>query len=325
MFSFCLLASLSSESVVFATGARPEAARLQEEGTPTKIESMRWQSYRWVLVSAVSVGVPRAQTPLTHRDEADPGYSVGVGTFSAGRVKLHTVRGVKIGDRFSTGVGTGFYFSHRESLLIVLFYVGFEGTRPYRREYGALFFDIGAGIGMTGDVGGHAGWMCRLPSACGSDASRRSRATVCHSPPIRASLLSRSGTDRGQRGVLTEPFSDRSAGIGCGAGRCIGSGEGASRCRYDRSPVRSPRETSRKDDRLTAVLYGRLFSSARQWDAGGCGISNVAGSQARPFVPATAAYSHAVRYWVRPLAGSPFCRPPEVTRREFVRGTLPLL
>ncbi len=56
------------------------------------------------VAAVMSVSVANAQVPVKYQGEVDLGYSIGVGTIELGRVNLHTVHSVKIGNYFSTGI-----------------------------------------------------------------------------------------------------------------------------------------------------------------------------------------------------------------------------
>lgn len=58
------------------------------------------------VVLALSTLVAGAQeVSVKYQPEVELGYSVGTGTFATGRVNLHTVQGVRVGQYFSAGVG----------------------------------------------------------------------------------------------------------------------------------------------------------------------------------------------------------------------------
>lgn len=102
-----------------------------------------------------------AQTPVKYHGEVDLGYSIGVGTFSTGRVNLHTIQGVQIGRYFSTGVGLGLDYYHEfydSGELAIPIYLNMKGYLPVSEKVAPYFsFDIGAGIGATSGISGMSG------------------------------------------------------------------------------------------------------------------------------------------------------------------------
>ena len=92
-----------------------------------------------------------AQTPIKYQGEVDLGCSLGVGVLSSGRVNIHTIQGIKVGDYFSTGVGFGAdYYISGQDMTIPLF-LNFKGYIPTKSKvtpYASL--DLGTGIGVAG-------------------------------------------------------------------------------------------------------------------------------------------------------------------------------
>ncbi len=64
------------------------------------------------VAAMMSVSVANAQVPVKYQGEVDLGYSIGVGTFSTGRVNVHTIQGARIGEYFSVGLGLGLDYYH---------------------------------------------------------------------------------------------------------------------------------------------------------------------------------------------------------------------
>ena len=106
----------------------------------------------FILLAAVCVASSAmAQAPVKYQGEFDLGYSFGVGTLSSGRVNVHTIQGIKVGDYFSTGVGIGAdYYISGQDMTIPLF-LNFKGYIPTKSKvtpYASL--DLGTGIGVAG-------------------------------------------------------------------------------------------------------------------------------------------------------------------------------
>lgn len=94
------------------------------------------------------------------------GYSVGVGTFSTGRVNLHTVQGAKIGDYFSAGLGIGLDYYHDlysdvgNGELFVPIFLNMKGYIPVTEKLSPFVsLDLGYGIGATEGVSGSGGFL----------------------------------------------------------------------------------------------------------------------------------------------------------------------
>lgn len=105
-----------------------------------------------LLIAAVcAVSAAFAQAPVKYQGEVDWGYSFGVGTLASGRVNVHTIQGIKVGDYFSTGIGLGAdYYISDEDMTIPLF-LNFKGYIPTKSKvtpYASL--DLGTGIGVAG-------------------------------------------------------------------------------------------------------------------------------------------------------------------------------
>lgn len=104
-----------------------------------------------------------AQTPTKYQGEVDLGYSVGVGTFSTGRVNLHTVQGVKIADYFSAGLGLGLDYYHEfydKGELFIPIYANMKGYIPVSEKLSPFIsLDLGYGLGATAGVSGCGGFL----------------------------------------------------------------------------------------------------------------------------------------------------------------------
>lgn len=110
------------------------------------------------LLAIMAIFSSNAQTNIKYNGEINLGYGIGVGDFSAGRVNLHTIQGVKIGDYFSTGVGVGFDYYHEGDELIVPIYLNLKGYYPINEKVSPFVsFDLGYGIGATDDLSGLGG------------------------------------------------------------------------------------------------------------------------------------------------------------------------
>ncbi len=125
------------------------------------------------VAAMMSVSIANAQVPVKYQGEVDLGYSIGVGTIELGRVNLHTVHGVKIGNYFSTGIGLGLDYYHdidkymrddwSKGELILPIYLDLTGYVPASDNVSLLAsFDIGAGIGVTEGVSGYSGLYLTL-------------------------------------------------------------------------------------------------------------------------------------------------------------------
>ena len=106
----------------------------------------------FILLAAVCIALSAsAQAPVKYQGEVDLGYSFGVGTLASGRVNVHTIQGIKVGDYFSTGVGIGAdYYISGQDMTIPLF-LNFKGYIPTNSKvtpYASL--DLGTGIGVAG-------------------------------------------------------------------------------------------------------------------------------------------------------------------------------
>lgn len=112
-------------------------------------------------VAVMAMGSASAQTPVKYHGEVDLGYSIGVGTFSTGRVNLHTVQGVRIGRHFSTGVGVGLDYYHELEELFIPIYLNMKGYLPVSEKVSPYFsLDIGAGVGASSGASGLSGLYC---------------------------------------------------------------------------------------------------------------------------------------------------------------------
>ncbi len=102
-----------------------------------------------------------AQTPIKYQGEVDLGYSLGVGTFATGRINVHTIQGVKVGNYFSAGVGVGADLYHEGGMDVMIpIYLNLKGYLPTKSKVTPYAsFDIGAGIGASEYVKGVSGML----------------------------------------------------------------------------------------------------------------------------------------------------------------------
>ena len=102
-----------------------------------------------------------AQTPIKYQGEVDLGYSVGVGTFAAGRINVHTIHGAKFGDYFSAGIGVGADLYHEvEMEVMVPVFLNVKSYLPTNTKVTPFAsFDIGAGIGASANIKGISGML----------------------------------------------------------------------------------------------------------------------------------------------------------------------
>ena len=116
------------------------------------------------VAAMMSVNVANAQVPVKYQGEVDLGYSIGVGTFATGRVNLHTIQGVRVGEYFSTGLGLGLDYYHElyeQGELAIPIYLNLKGYLPVSEKVSPYFsFDIGVGVGATEGVSGLSGMYC---------------------------------------------------------------------------------------------------------------------------------------------------------------------
>ncbi len=116
------------------------------------------------VAAVMSVSVANAQVPVKYQGEVDFGYSIGVGTFSTGRVNVHTIQGARIGEYFSAGLGLGLDYYHEfyeQGELAIPIYLNLKGYLPVSEKVSPYFsFDIGVGIGATEGVSGLSGLYC---------------------------------------------------------------------------------------------------------------------------------------------------------------------
>ncbi|MBJ2161540.1 MAG: hypothetical protein JFR39_05535 [Muribaculaceae bacterium] len=115
------------------------------------------------VVLALSTLVAGAQeVSVKYQPEVELGYSVGTGTFATGRVNLHTVQGVRVGQYFSAGVGLGLDFYHDLSESCEIFIpitLNVKGHLPVNADVTPfLSLDLGYGIGATEGVSGSGGF-----------------------------------------------------------------------------------------------------------------------------------------------------------------------
>lgn len=116
----------------------------------------------FVMVLCFTCGMS-GQVVAKYQGEVDFGYSVGVGTFSTGRVNLHTVQGAKIGDYFSAGLGLGLDYYHElydKGELFVPIFLNMKGHIPVTQKLSPFVsLDLGYGIGATAGVTGCGGFL----------------------------------------------------------------------------------------------------------------------------------------------------------------------
>ena len=111
-----------------------------------------------ILVAILSLfaGVAGAKGLVSYQGEIDLGYSTGLEELSQESVNLHTIQGIKVGDYFSTGIGTGidFYYSYDDtSEAMVPLYLNVKGYLPFGdRVSGFISCDAGWAVGVTDDI-----------------------------------------------------------------------------------------------------------------------------------------------------------------------------
>ncbi len=117
-----------------------------------------------VAIATMSVFTVNAQSKVKYQGEVDLGYSIRVGEIGAGRLNLHTIQGVKIGEYFSTGVGVGLdyyvnlYEGDGNSDLMMPIFLNIKGYMPVSEQtslYASM--DMGVGVGLTSGVSGMSG------------------------------------------------------------------------------------------------------------------------------------------------------------------------
>lgn len=119
-----------------------------------------------VILFILMAGAVNAQSILKggkvrYQGEVDLGYSIGVGTFGAGRINLHTIQGAKFGRYFSAGLGLGLDYYHSGSHLILPAYLNLKGYYPVSPKVSPyLSFDIGVGVGISSALSGLSGVYC---------------------------------------------------------------------------------------------------------------------------------------------------------------------
>jgi hypothetical protein len=110
-----------------------------------------------------SRSIGSAKTQVAYHGEVDLGYSIGVGNFSAGRINLHTIQGVQVGEYFSAGVGIGldYYHDGDGGNLIMPIYLNVKGYLPVNNTVSPyLSLDLGEGICLSEDIKGFSGLYC---------------------------------------------------------------------------------------------------------------------------------------------------------------------
>lgn len=118
-----------------------------------------------VFMSAVAF-CSSAQVTAKYQGEVELGYSAGVGTFSMGRVNLHTIQGAKVGDYFSVGLGLGLDYYHElysdvgDGELFVPIYLNMKGYVSVTEKLSPFAsLDLGYGLGITEGVSGCGGFL----------------------------------------------------------------------------------------------------------------------------------------------------------------------
>lgn len=102
-----------------------------------------------------------AQISIKYRGDVDLGFSLGVGTFAADRINLHTTQGVQIGKHFSTGLGVGLDYYYDGNELVVPLFLNLKGYYPINSlitPFASL--DIGVGVGATESISRLSGLYC---------------------------------------------------------------------------------------------------------------------------------------------------------------------
>lgn len=104
-----------------------------------------------------------AQAIAKYQGELDFGYSVGTGTFSTGRVNIHTIHGAKIGEYFSAGLGLGVDYYHEfynMGELYMPIFLNMKGYIPVTDKLSPFAsLDMGYGVGVTSGVTGTGGFL----------------------------------------------------------------------------------------------------------------------------------------------------------------------
>ena len=94
------------------------------------------------VAAMMSVSIANAQVPVKYQGEIDLGYSIGVGTFSTGRVNVHTIQGARIGEYFSAGLGLGLDYYHEfyeQGELAIPIYLNLKGYLPVFEKVSPYF------------------------------------------------------------------------------------------------------------------------------------------------------------------------------------------
>ncbi len=113
-----------------------------------------------IVIATMSICALNAQSIVKYHGEVDFGYSLGVGTFSAGRGNIiQTIHGVQVGKYFSTGIGLGLDYYHDDpGELVMPIFLNLKGYLPVS-ERASIYIseDIGVGVGLTRDIKGISG------------------------------------------------------------------------------------------------------------------------------------------------------------------------
>ncbi len=95
-------------------------------------------------------------SPVKYQGEVEFGYSLNLETEKMGRFNLHTIQGIRIGEHFSTGIGTGLDYYHNTIVggeLVIPVYVNMKGYLPkFENIQPFLSMDMGMGFGVTEDI-----------------------------------------------------------------------------------------------------------------------------------------------------------------------------
>lgn len=111
-----------------------------------------------VAAALMCFGFANAQG-LKYQGEVSLGFGAGVGTFSANRVPIHTVHGVRLNENFFVGAGIGvdIFSSDGESGTIIPIFANAKGYLPVSGKVSllaALDFGYGVGAGNFSGAGG---------------------------------------------------------------------------------------------------------------------------------------------------------------------------
>lgn len=120
------------------------------------------KKFKSILVALfmLSMTTSYAQDGIKYQGEVDLGYSIGVGTFNANRVNLHTIHGAKINKNFSVGLGIGLdYYHEGEGDLMMPIFANAKGYYPVTEKFSPYAsLDLGYGVGVTEGTSGLGGF-----------------------------------------------------------------------------------------------------------------------------------------------------------------------